>query len=117
MADKTNEEHMEQRKYARAQRYLPVEYFLNDQMGPLQLYTMDISAGGMRVKNPFPIDSAYPFPMALHLDPGTEVKIMAKVIWQRKIANEDFHEIGLEFVHISDDDKERLSKFIHELPS
>lgn len=114
MADNINDQ-SEQRRYARVQRFLPVEYFLNDQKGPIQLYTMDISAGGMRVKNPFPIENPFPFPMSLHLDTKKEIKIIAKVIWQKKISNEDFYEIGLEFIHISDEDKNQLTGFIQEI--
>lgn len=114
MPENVNEQ-TEQRRYARAQRFIHVEYFLNDTKGPIQLYTMDISAGGMRVKNPFPIENPFNFPMSIHLDTKKEIKIMAKVVWQKKIANEDFYEIGLEFVHMSDDDKTRLIDFINGL--
>lgn len=105
----------EQRQYARVQKFLPVEYFLNDQRGPIQLYTMDISAGGMRVKNPFPIEERFQFPMSVRVDSKTEIKVMAKVVWQKKILNEEFYETGLEFVNMSEEDRKSLSDFIDKL--
>lgn len=105
----------ERRRYVRYQRFLSVEYFVNERLGQLKVYTIDISTGGMRVKNPFPIDSAYQFPMCVHLDSTAEVKVIARATWQRKIANEEFYEIGLEFVSMSDEDRRRLTAFVGEL--
>ncbi len=104
----------ERRQYRRLNHHLEVRYYISANSTPIKVYTEDISVGGIRVKNPFPINEHYQFPMRITLKPETNltVKAIVKVAWQKPTNSE--WSIGLEFIHIEDSDRKIIQDFIEE---
>lgn len=103
----------ERRRWARVNCLLPVEYYINEMNDPINVHTIDIGGGGMRIKNPFPIDERYQFPMRIFLGEHP-VRILARAAWQAKLEDEEMYEIGLEFVQILEEDQEKIISFVDE---
>ncbi len=102
----------EKRQYRRLNKHLEVRYYISANSDPVKVYTEDISVGGIRVKNSFPINEHYQFPMRITLNSESDVVIKAivKVAWQRSSNGE--WTIGLEFIHMDEEDRKAIQNFI-----
>jgi len=107
----------DKRQTKRVNQYIQIRYFFGSNTSPIQVYTEDISSGGIRIHNPFKIDERYQFPMDIVLDSESDtlMKVIARVAWQRKIENKELWEMGLEFVQMENADRELLEKFVEAI--
>jgi c-di-GMP-binding flagellar brake protein YcgR len=107
----------ERRRHRRIDRHLEVRYYIGTDNNPVRVFTEDISQGGIRIQNPFPIDEHYRFPIRITLNPETnlEIKAIARVAWQRKKPDAVMWEMGIEFIQIQDGDLEIIKKFLEEV--
>lgn len=73
----------------------------------------DVSAGGARVSSetPFPLSLA----VNMNIDlPGGSIKMQGSVVHIEEIADKDAYDIGIKFFGITQDDAQRLTRFISE---
>lgn len=106
----------ERRRFKRVNKYLEVQYYFGNNTEPIQVFTEDISEGGIRVHNPFPIDERFQFPIHIFLDQtkSETVKAIARVAWQRKKEDAPVWEMGLEFVQMPEADRRLVEQFVNE---
>lgn len=104
----------EKRQSKRMSQYLKVQFYFGSNTEPIQVFTEDISTGGIRIQSPFPIDERYQFPMHIFLnqDPLSSIKVIARVAWQRKNEDSPNWEMGIEFVQMQDADRDLVGKFV-----
>lgn len=107
---------LERRRFRRVDHHLEVRYYIAANSEPVKVYTEDISAGGIRIHNPFPIDEQYQFPIRIMLDPkhNLEVKAIARVAWSRKRADAQVWEMGIEFIQMQDADRDAVERYVEE---
>jgi len=107
----------DKRQSKRVNHDIKVRYYFGSNTEPIQVFTEDISSGGIRIHNPFPIDQRYQFPMHIFLDQDASavVKVIARVAWQRKRDDVSIWEMGLEFVQLDEHDRVLLSQFVQDV--
>jgi len=108
----------EKRAHPRFKVRIPVEYRKLRESTALKKgsITEDISLGGTR----FITEEFLAFTSRLMLDidlpiPERSVNVLSKVSWIRKLAAEDYYEIGSQFLEMSKEDKNRLSHYLDRL--
>lgn len=105
------DENENKRHFKRLEQYLKVRFYFGDNTQPVQVYTKDISLGGIHIHSPLSIDQRYQFPMLVYIS-DEPVRVIARVAWQRQQENSTDWEMGLEFVQIKDSDRERIAQFL-----
>ncbi|MDH4101186.1 MAG: PilZ domain-containing protein [Nitrospirota bacterium] len=73
----------------------------------------DVSTGGAKVSSetPFPLSLA----VNMNIDlPGGSIKMQGSVVHIEEIADKDAYDIGIKFFGITQDDAQRLTRFISE---
>lgn len=114
-----NKKFKERRKYARLKASVEVKYTIIGKPGELQVFSKDISAGGLCVvaEKEFPIDT----PLQLEIkmpDLQDPVQALGRVVWQKKIESagdhKPYYNVGLEFTGISDFDRFNINRYIKD---
>ncbi len=100
------------RRNFRLERILVVEMLLGTISQKFGVFTLDLSPTGMRIVHDFPLpeEVVVDFKILLEYD-RPPIEVGAKVKWQKESALGQF-QIGLEFVELKGDAKERLEQFI-----
>lgn len=102
------------RAYERVRCAIPLHYA--GEMGPPQDALMkDLSAGGVcfRAMDFLPIDSWLKIDFAL--PPLHEAfSMVGKVVWVREVPHLNRHEVGVQFVEISDQEKRHIQKYVDD---
>lgn len=110
---------VERRKYARLDLALTVSYAVIDPAGqpvdPREALSTDISAGGLRLMTPTPLENGTTLDLNIFLAEDDENPISAKgeVVWQSKISNTSF-ETGVVIKNMPDADKKRFMSFVFD---
>lgn len=109
----------DRRKFARLDIALTVSYMVEDAQGETSEYaealSADISAGGLRMMTPGPLQNGSKLDMQIFLGGHPDDKIVAKgeVVWQNKISPTSY-ETGIIIQHMENDDKKRLMEFVFD---
>ncbi|MCK4917850.1 MAG: PilZ domain-containing protein [Candidatus Omnitrophica bacterium] len=109
---------VERRKFPRVKNFIDVYYDVslgNESIMAEKIDSKDTSLGGIRliVYTPIKIGSILDLKFKL-LENDPTIKIKGKVVWSNafKIGSDDImnYEIGIEFIEMSESDKENISK-------
>lgn len=109
----------EKRKFARLDLALTVSYAVIDPSGhamdPREALSSDISAGGVRLMTPTPLEVGATIDLNIHLADQEDNPIHAKgeVVWQTKISSTSF-ETGVVIKEMPDEDKKRFMSFVFD---
>jgi c-di-GMP-binding flagellar brake protein YcgR len=109
----------ERRKFARLDLALTVSYAVIDPAGqpidPREALSSDISAGGLRLMTPTPLENGATLDLNIFLAEDEERPIRARgeVVWQTKISNTSF-ETGVVIKGMPDEDKKRFMSFVFD---
>lgn len=100
------------RRAFRLERILVVEMVLGSTKQKFGVFTLDLSATGMRINHEFPLpeDMDIPFRILLEYDKDP-IDVNARVQWQKENAFGQFL-IGMEFTDVDDECKYRIDSFI-----
>ncbi|MEW6282758.1 MAG: PilZ domain-containing protein [Candidatus Eremiobacterota bacterium] len=100
------------RRSFRLDRILVVEMLLGTTRQRMGVFTLDLSAQGMRITHEFPLpeDVHIPFRILLEYD-HDPIEVTAVVAWQKENAFGQFL-VGLEFVDIDSETRMRIERFI-----
>lgn len=107
------------RKYARLDIAVTVSYAIEDVTGKISDYaeavSSDISAGGLRLMTPAPLENGSRLDLEIFLGDKPEKKIQAKgeVVWQNKISETSF-ETGVVIHSMDNDSKKRFLEFVFD---
>jgi len=109
----------EQRKYTRAETHIPVRYRkLRDGVsvtGETSI-TKNLSEGGIRFRTPEFVSMACRLIVELDVPMVAKtIKAISKVAWIQKTDSGKEFEVGNQFLEISKEDKEIVSKYIDSL--
>lgn len=100
------------RKSYRLNRILPVEMEIEGKIDKFHTLTLDLSAQGMRISNPFPLPFDKKIDMKLMLDfEETPIHLKAKVVWQKETSYEQYL-AGIEFIEIREEEQGRVNRYI-----
>ena len=72
--------------------------------------TADLSMGGMRIMTDQHLPTTKRFTFTMRQHPALEVR--GEVRWVRSLEQEDTYHCGVEFIDVSDVDRERLEQFL-----
>lgn len=109
----------ERRKFARLDLALTVSYAVIDPAGqpldPREALSSDISAGGLRLMTPTPLEKGSTLELNIFLaeDEETPVRATGEVVWQSRISNTSF-ETGVVIKGMPDEDKKRFMSFVFD---
>ena len=109
----------EKRKFARLDLALTVSYAVIDPSGhaidPREALSSDISAGGVRLMTPTPLEVGATIDLNIHLADQEDNPVHAKgeVIWQTKISSTSF-ETGVTIKDMPDEDRKRFMSFVFD---
>ena len=96
----------------RLQRILVVEMLLGSTSQKFGVFTLDISAAGMRISHDFPLPEEVDIPFRILLEYDKEpIEVTARVTWQEENALGQYV-IGLQFTEIGEEAAERIEEFI-----
>lgn len=98
-----------ERKKLNLNKIFKSEITFNNQTTNCFVYIVDVSEGGMKIHVDFPLPDNIEFKIKFYLDEPLEVT--AKMIWQKTLVG-GMNVAGISFVTISDDDKEKINRFI-----
>lgn len=107
------------RKYARLDIALTVSYAVEDVTGKISDYaeavSSDISAGGLRLMTPAPLENGMRLDLEIFLGDAPEKKIGAKgeVVWQNKISDTSY-ETGVTIHYMDNDSKKLFMEFVFD---
>ena len=114
------ENYKERRKFARLDLALTVAYSVKDPAGqlmdPREALSTDISAGGLRLMTPTPLETGTMLELDIFLgedQDDTPVKASGEVMWQARISSTSF-ETGVVIRGMPDDDKKRFMSFVFD---
>jgi len=100
------------RRAYRLNRVLPVEMEIEGKTDKFHTLTLDLSAQGMRISNPFPLPFDKNINMKLMLDfEEAPIYLTAKVAWQKETSYEQYL-AGIQFKEIRKDDEGRINNYI-----
>jgi c-di-GMP-binding flagellar brake protein YcgR len=100
------------RKSFRLERILVVELEIDDQTSRFGVFTLDMSASGMRINHEEPLPEGRELNFSILLEPGQQpVRVRSRVSWQKENAFGHYL-IGLQFVELSDDARDRIETYI-----
>lgn len=109
----------EKRRFARLDLALTVSYAVIDPSGhavdPREALSSDISAGGVRLMTPTPLEVGAMIDLNIHLADQEDNPVRAKgeVVWQTKISSTSF-ETGVVIKEMPDADKKRFMSFVFD---
>lgn len=100
------------RKSFRLERILVVELEIDDQTSRFGVFTLDMSASGMRINHEEPLPEDKKLKFSILLEPGQEpVRVVSKVSWQKENAFGHYL-IGLQFLELDDKSRDRIEDYI-----
>lgn len=103
------------RKFPRVNRVLVVELLFDEPRpdGPKKgTFTMDLSAGGMRILHDAPLPLGQDIPLRILLEYDLPpVEVHGRVAWQKE-ASYDQHQIGIEFSDVQPEAVQRIDEFV-----
>ena len=100
------------RKSYRLERILVVELELDSHTSRFGVFTLDMSASGMRINHEEPLPEDRELKFSILLEPGQEpVKVVSKVSWQKENAFGHYL-IGLQFIDLDDHARDRIESYI-----
>ncbi len=100
------------RRSYRLDRILVVEMILGATRQKLGVFTLDLSASGMRITHEFPLPEDMEIPCRVLLEYDQDpIDVTVRVQWQKENAFGQFL-IGLEFTEIGDEARLRVERFI-----
>ena len=96
----------------RLQRILVVEMLLGSTSQKFGVFTLDISASGMRISHDFPLPEEVDIPFRILLEYDRDpIEVVARVTWQEENTLGQYV-IGLQFTEIGEESIERIDDFI-----
>ena len=99
----------DRRRWPRVQTRVPVQIIYKGKI--ITTSTIDISAGGIRIKLSIELSEKEHYPVIVTLDDGGEpINTIARVVWHS--TQEDGVVMGMEFIHIEDFDRLRIAEFV-----
>jgi len=103
----------DRRRWPRVNREVKVELLLDDKR--LETKTVDISAGGVRLKLKERLRENNTYPLIVFLEDEEEpINVFARVVWSSPADKEkEYFFFGLEFVHIDDYDRLRIASAVN----
>ena len=109
---------LEQRRHRRCRLSLAVELRRPAQPSPSVLLcsTIDVAAGGVRVRAPEPLVAGERLFTAISLPERDPVLAIAHVVRESTATGDGWFEVGLQFSTISDDHRGRLVVFLSQQP-
>ena len=101
----------DRRRWPRVNRAVEVELSLGKER--LRTTTIDISAGGVRLKLSVKLREEHTYPLVIFLD-DEPINTFARVVWTAPAdeSGEEFY-VGMEFVHIDDYDRLRIASSVN----
>lgn len=100
------------RKSFRLERILVVELELDEQTSRFGVFTLDMSASGMRINHEEPLPEGRELKFSILLEPGQPpVQVLSRVSWQKENAFGHYL-IGLQFTDLNETSRERIEKYI-----
>lgn len=108
----------ERRKYARLEATVEVKYTVIGKPGTIEVFSKNISAGGLCITTSEEIVSDTPLQLEIWIpDLKDPIRALARVVWQRKFeaASEKsdlYFDTGIEFTGISDFDRFNLNRYV-----
>ena len=100
------------RKSFRLERILVVELELDDQTSRFGVFTLDMSASGMRINHEEPLPEGRELNFRILLEPGQNpIQVKSRVSWQKENAFGHYL-IGLQFTHLNEESKDRIESYI-----
>ena len=115
-----NKRGVERRKYARLDLAITVSYRVAGQSGtqsvdPREAISSDISAGGLRLMTPTPLDNGTMLELEMLLGDQevNPVRAEGEVVWQNKISDTSF-ETGVMIKGMPEADKKRFMEFVFD---
>ena len=100
------------RKSFRLERILVVELEVDDQTSRFGVFTLDMSASGMRINHEAPLPEGRELKFSILLEPGQEpVQVRSKVSWQKENAFGHYL-IGLQFIDLDEKSRDRIETYI-----
>ena len=115
-----NQKGVERRKFARLDLAITVSYRVAGQTGtqpvdPREAVSSDISAGGIRLMTPTPLDNGTVLELEMLLgdQESSPVRAEGEVVWQNKIS-ETSYETGVMIKGMPDADKKRFMEFVFD---
>ncbi len=100
------------RKSFRLERILVVELELDEQTSRFGVFTLDMSASGMRINHEEPLPEGRELNLSILLEPGQRpVRVKSRVSWQKENAFGHYL-IGLQFTDLDETAQERIETYI-----
>ena len=116
---------LERRRYLRLKdNILIFGNLMSSPLGKFKAFTNDISAGGLMFESERGISKERELELEIYQPTDRHkymlfsITVLAKIIWIRKIAKENFdpgenkYRIGMEFSKIKDEDRQRIAKYV-----
>ena len=101
----------DRRRWPRVNKSVKVLLILDERK--VETHTIDISAGGVRLKLPERLRENHTYPLIIFLDDEEEpINVFARVVWSSP-TNEGEYFFGMEFVHIDDYDRLRIASAVN----
>lgn len=102
------------RKSFRLERILVVEMQVDDVSSRFGVFTLDLSASGMRINHEEPLPEGRELDFRILLEPGMDpVHVKSEVSWQKENAFGHYL-IGLKFTHIDEEAEQRIEDYIRQ---
>jgi c-di-GMP-binding flagellar brake protein YcgR len=115
--EETDEERRREPRY-RLNKMLGLVLEGEDFAAELRIFVLDISAAGLRVTCPQELPAQQYLKFTLRLpDKGPKIKGSFAVRWQRLLAASGNHEIGVEFLELSEENWRALREYVGTLLS
>ncbi|MCD4784268.1 MAG: PilZ domain-containing protein [Candidatus Eremiobacteraeota bacterium] len=100
------------RRSYRLNRVLPVEMEIEAKTDKFHTLTLDLSAQGMRISNPFPLPFDKKINMKIMLDfDETPIYLASRIAWQKETSYGQFL-AGIQFIDIREEDQGRINIYI-----
>ena len=115
-----NKGFQERRKFARLKTSVDVKYTVIGNPGEIEVFSKDISAGGLCIVVCEELVSDTPLQLEIIVpDIKDPIRALARIVWQRKGKDQDtegktLFETGVEFTGLSDFDRFNLNRYILE---
>ncbi len=108
----------ERRKYVRLEASVEVQYTVIGKPGTIEVFSKNISAGGLCITTKEEIISDTPLQIQIKIpDLKDPIRALARVVWQKKREGtaegpKAYYDTGIEFTGISDFDRFNINRYI-----
>ena len=76
---------------------------------------LDLSTGGASLFTRQKFDTGQELRLAIQLRDGSQINTKGTVRWVKEIPQKDGHASGIQFVHVTESDQKKISKFLDEI--